>query len=305
MKFLSPWRAARYIRSSFRNVSRRLDALERRADGSAAVYLGDNRLLVRCMVAERTIAYLVHADDLLFTPWLAVTGKYEEAPTAYFRRHLRPDSRCIDVGANFGYFACLMGRFCPDGRVLGVEPEADTFALLRDNIAINGLHPRAAAVQAAVGAEAGTLTLHKRSTRTGNTSVAVPDAGFVVALGEAPATAFEVPCVSLDELADRLDGQVDFVKIDVEGWEPAVLRGARRMVAANPAINIVMEWSPGQMAGAGAGAAEVVALIRSLGLAIRDLVDAPGRPLTDADLCDGEYRTAILLSGPQAVFLPG
>lgn len=305
MRLLTPWRAVRYVTSRFRSLSQRLDALERRVDGNSAVYVGNNRLLMRCVVEERTIAYLLHADDLLFTPWMAMTGQYEVALTRYLSRHLRPDSHCIDVGANFGFFTCLMGRFSPEGRVIGIEPEADSFALLRDNIAINGLNPRAAPLHAAAGAEAGVLTLHKRQTRSGNTSVTPADAAFVAAMGERPVLAFEVRCTTIDAVARDLGDKVDFIKIDVEGWEPAVLRGARAVVAGNPRINIVMEWSPGQMAAAGYPAQAVVDLIREMGLSIRDIVDDYGRLLGDDDLCDGQYRTAILLSGPAAAFNDG
>jgi FkbM family methyltransferase len=291
----------RYVSSRFRSLSQRLDALERRVDGNSAVFLGNNRLLMRCVVEERTIAYLLHADDLLFTPWMVVTGKYETALTRYFSSNLNSDSHCLDIGANFGFFTCLMARFCTAGRVVGVEPEGDTFALLRDNVAINGLHERATAVHAAAGEAAGVLTLHKRQTRSGNTSVARPHPGFVAAMGEEPTISFEVPSTTLDTLARDLGGRVDFIKIDVEGWEPAVLRGGREVIANNPQINIVMEWSPGQMAGSGYPADEVVRLIRSMGLTIRDIVDRYGRDLSDADLCNGTYRTAVLLSGPAAV----
>ena len=74
-------------------------------------------------VGGRTIAFYVEAEDRLLSPWFIATGQFETDPTNFFLRHLRPDSHCIDVGANFGYYSCLMARYCPGGRVIGIEAD--------------------------------------------------------------------------------------------------------------------------------------------------------------------------------------
>ena len=94
--------------------------------------------MIRAVVADANLAFLTEADDRLITPWFACTGEYETPLTEFLVRTLRPDSRCIDVGANFGYFSCLMARFCPEGQVVGIEADSHVFELLRDNLAING-----------------------------------------------------------------------------------------------------------------------------------------------------------------------
>ena len=61
-------------------IAKRLDRLEEKLDHLSAtplwgaVYMGNNRVLVRYMAENRVIAYLVEADDLLLTPWFIVPG---------------------------------------------------------------------------------------------------------------------------------------------------------------------------------------------------------------------------------------
>jgi hypothetical protein len=130
--------AAADLAAELRAVSGKLDALDYDSHGARAVYVGNNRVLMKAVVAGAQVAFLLEADDRLSTPWFIVSGRYETELTDFFLRHLKPDSHCIDVGANFGYYTCLMSRFCPSGKVIAIEADAHVCALVRDNIAING-----------------------------------------------------------------------------------------------------------------------------------------------------------------------
>lgn len=79
----------------FDDIEKRLDGLQVRLDQPSAaplwgaVYMGNNRVLVRFMVENRSIAYLVEADDLLLTPWFIVSGQYETEIARFFVDNLR------------------------------------------------------------------------------------------------------------------------------------------------------------------------------------------------------------------------
>lgn len=149
----------------------------------------------------------------------------------------------IDVGANIGYFTCLMSQLAgPAGKVLAVEPEPQNLVLLRENIAINKLtnvevHP------CALGASEGTalLGLYKPSNR-GRHSI----------VDAAAKPQIRVPVRTLDDLArDSGTGGKSWslVKIDVEGYEAFVLDGAKETL---PRIEtLVMEFSPALLKSAG------------------------------------------------------
>lgn len=296
--------AARGTQSSIERAELRLHQIEERlrimehfGQGARATYIGDGLVLVKCVVQGTQIVYLVHGSDRLLSPWFIASGAYETALTDFFCRILRPDDRCLDVGANFGWFTCLFARFAPQGQVVGVEPEPSVFALLRDNIHANGLQGVAEAVQAAVHDDAARpLTLHRRVGRIGNTSVTPPDLAFAASLGEPPPEAFQAPGQTVDALTERLRGRLDVLKVDVEGAEPLVFAGARRAIAANPGVQIVMEWSPGQIRAAGFDPAAFVAELKAMGLRLFDLEDGRPMPLTRDALLGLDYRGGVLLA---------
>lgn len=263
--------------------------------GSNATYMGNGLVLVRAMVHGHQIAYLVEADDRLISPWFIVGGHYETELTDFFVPRLREDDHCLDIGGNFGYFTCLFARLCPQGRVIGVEPDPKVFAILRDNVHINGLGGHGASLHAAVSDAEGEVLLHRRVGRSGNTSITEPAADFVAFLGEPPSERFTVATTTVDRLAERFSGRLDIMKVDVEGAEPLVLRGAAATIAANPHLQIVMEWSPGQIASAGFDNGVFLDEISAMGLSCHGL--QRGTPLIDRDaLLNLPYAAGILLT---------
>src|SRR6185295_12412583 len=93
--------------------------------------------------------------------------------------------------------------------------------------------------------------LHRRVGRSGNTSLAKVCDAELAKIGEPPSEAFEIGALPVDALLPEFRGRLDHMKIDVEGAEPLVLRGAAETLAANPQLRIVMEWAPSQIQGAG------------------------------------------------------
>jgi FkbM family methyltransferase len=276
-------------------LARGLANLETVSHGSRATYLGANRVLVKVVLQGAVIAYLVEADDLLLSPWFIVTGGYETDLTNYFLRALKPDSHCIDVGTNFGFFTCLMARFCPQGRVVGVEAGETVFRLCRDNIHINGFGERAEVIHAAANASGADLVLHRRIGRSASTSISKADASYLHSLGEPATEPFTVRGLRIDDLAERLGGRVDFMKIDVEGAEPLVFEGARGVIAGNPQINIVMEWSPGQIRDAGLDVPAFLSSLEAMGLQAFDILPDAVAPLTFEAVSNMPYRAGLLL----------
>src|ERR1700722_6142320 len=92
-------------------ISARLARLEAQALGAKAVAIGGNRILTRANF--HNLLYYVQADDRLLVPRFIMDGVLEPGVTNFFLRNIAPESHCLDVGANFGYFACLMGRCAP------------------------------------------------------------------------------------------------------------------------------------------------------------------------------------------------
>jgi FkbM family methyltransferase len=299
------WRAHKsHRRPSLSDLANHLDAIDARlsrleqlAHGGKSVYVGDGRVLTKVSLRHWNIAYLLESNDLLLVPHLIVNGYHEIDLTNYFLNNLRNHNNCLDVGANFGYFTCIMGRWAPQGKTIALEPDRRVFELLRDNIYINSLEGVAFPRLAAASDGEGTLTLHRRITRSGNTSIAwIPD-DVLAGMGEPPSQAFEAACLPIDRLLPSFDGRIDCIKIDVEGAEPLVVRGAHATIAQNPQIKIVMEWSPSQIRDVGFDPSAFVAELGRLGLSPAAIATGGvGQPLTWDALLALPYHPGILLT---------
>jgi FkbM family methyltransferase len=277
-------------------LEHKINALEYFSHGGRATYIGNNRVLVKAVVANHNIAFFVEANDRLLSPWFIVTGGYETQLTDYFVRELQPDSHCIDVGANFGYFTCLMARFCPQGRVIGIEPDEHVYEIARDNVFINGFDNFTSVVHAAASNNnEAAVTLYRRKTRSGNTSIAKMGEEFIRAMGEPPSESFVVKGVRVDDLLPQMNDRVDFVKIDVEGAEPLVFEGARNTIVANSNLTIVTEWSPGQIQAAGFEVPGFLAALKAMGLRSYDIAPHGLVAVSFDDLLNIPYRAGIAL----------
>ena len=145
---------------------------------------------------------------------------------------LPEDCVVADVGAYSGdtldVFLMWQGRRF--GHVIAYEPDPLSFGRLEDFRARlpADVAQKITCVNAAIGAERGTL----RFTPTG-TPGTMSDAG-----GE-----MEVPCLTLDEALSG--GRVDYIKVDVEGFEPQVLAGAEASIAQwRPSIGLSVYHAP-------------------------------------------------------------
>lgn len=156
----------------------------------------------------------MHGSDVLMTPVVAEHGFWEPELGAFLERALRPGMTFVDVGANIGYFTVMAARLVgPEGRVIAIEPEGDNLALLGANLWRN---------------------------RCQNTTV-VPLAAYS-STGEIATEGLSVPCTRLDDLLGPMP--IDVLKIDAEGSDIEVLRGAGACLAASPdPVVIVALWS--------------------------------------------------------------
>jgi FkbM family methyltransferase len=152
---------------------------------------------------------------------------YEERQWKMVRRILRPGGVLIDVGANQGFYSILASRVVGrSGRVIAFEPAISERRKLRRNLALNRC--RNVVVEAlAVGSEEGTADFHLCLGHQGSWSSLkkpAPDA-------TEKSQRVHVQVTTLDAYASRvaLEG-VDIVKIDVEGGELNVLRGATNLI---------------------------------------------------------------------------
>jgi FkbM family methyltransferase len=152
-------------------------------------------------------------------------GSYERELVKLFKRVLAPGMTVVDLGANIGYFSVLAaGLVGNTGQVHAFEPEARCFARLKKNLSA---FPWAQAHSIAVGDQAGTARFYysQKGDETGWGSL-------LSRKDNASAQETPVPVTSLDAWTrEQAVRHVDFIKIDVEGGEYRVLKGAEALLS--------------------------------------------------------------------------
>ena len=216
---------------------------------------------------------------------VAVLGERDPDVMRFLRRWIRPGFVALDVGANIGTYALPLARLVgPTGRVVAFEPNRPTCACLRQNIRQNRLG-NVRVVRAAVGEEPGHCDLVVNAANFGEVHLAP------AATAPAATTRARVVVTTLDAECARLAlPRVDFIKIDVEGFELAALRGAVAVLAAHPRIVVQTEIVPAHAARYGFEIAELVAFFAARGFTPHACDEngrmhpvAPERPPAEAD----------------------
>lgn len=156
-----------------------------------------------------------------FAMWRA--SDYWREEEAFFRSRLSPGDFVVDVGANIGANALLSAALVgPTGKVIAIEAHPTTFCYLQSNIELNGFS-NMIAYQYAIAANRGFARF--------SGGLADDSMNRVEEDG-----AIEVPSVSLDELIVAQPGEIDLLKVDVEGYERFVFVGASKTLARTKAI---------------------------------------------------------------------
>ncbi len=159
------------------------------------------------------------------TPYvLAEQQDWFEDELGFLRLLLRPGQLVVDIGANHGVYSLSLARVVgPHGRVWAFEPASATAALLAESVQLNAMG-NLQIDRSAVSQHSGTATLNLQLNSELNA---------LARAGSPPAAASEVVSVTTLDACQQRHGwrELDFVKIDAEGEELAILRGGARFFA--------------------------------------------------------------------------
>ncbi|MEA3417405.1 MAG: FkbM family methyltransferase [Thermodesulfobacteriota bacterium] len=201
------------------------DGMLRNERSAAALLLAKNNFLKELVVPYDNAHIWVYPDIKNLTTYVLLEqSDWFEDEIALFREMVRPGDRILDLGANVGVYSISAAlRTGSEGRVISVEPCSETLKLLdRSAAAFDNMM----VMNIAVGEKSGRGYLELDS---------APEFNKVRA-GEGHGQAVNI--TSVDELAERVGiDRFDLIKIDVEGYEIPVLRGAKKIIKeGNPII---------------------------------------------------------------------
>jgi len=165
---------------------------------------------------------------------------YDPPVAAYLARRVSPGQLVVNVGANLGVYVLQSAAWtAPDGRVVAFEPNPESRALLRRHLVMNRIEDRVVVEPAAVGGAAGRATFW-RSGSDGMSRLAGPNPR----LDQAETLSEEVDVVTLDDYWRDAERPPDWLIMDIEGFEPAALAGARELILGTPDLGLVVEMHP-------------------------------------------------------------
>jgi FkbM family methyltransferase len=193
-----------------------------------------------------------------------------------FRGAVRTGDVVLEAGANVGAYTLLFAQWAgASGRVFAFEPDPIAYAGLQKHIVLNGMTDRVTPVVAAVA-----------DGNAANLRFAIGDSSGVSRLvhpGEGhaanPIKTRDVRAVSIDQFCAEYRLKPQVIKVDVEGAEFAVLRGARSTIAgAGPGLHLFVEMHPHLWPGLGISVDDVRGECEAQGL-VAEAVDGRGEDI--------------------------
>ncbi len=166
--------------------------------------------------------FIFDKNDTYVGRSLETYGEWAEAEVQLFSQIIKPTDTVVEVGANIGSHTLAISRLASEGRVHAFEPQPYVFSLLQKNIVDNGL-TNITHWNVAVGSEVGRVSMPYLSANMHS-----PTNFGAISIDTISDRRVGVPLLKIDAIQEIQ--KIDFLKIDVEGFEPQVLEGARSAI---------------------------------------------------------------------------
>lgn len=198
--------------------------------------------------------------DRWFYLWMHRLGRMGREEADFFSKVIRPGMHVADVGANIGLYSLYLSRCAgPTGQIYSFEPDQLMAATLRKNLAENNAS-QVEVFECAVGATEGEIILQRNAMNSGDNRV-----------GKTTGSALhnEQVSVPICALKNVLKGRrLDFIKMDVQGWEGEALKGVSDLLDANRDLKIYFEFWPHGLRLAGTEIEQLADTLRQLELQV-------------------------------------
>jgi FkbM family methyltransferase len=219
-------------------------------------------------------------EGIDFSIWLL--GAFELATVRAYERIVRPGDVVLDIGANIGAHALHLARAVgAGGKVWAIEPTDYAIGKLRANIALNpNLGSRIICCQLMLVERAegyAVPPLHSSWPLIGESDLHKQHGGRLMSAKNARA-------VTLDTfISEFAIERVDFIKLDIDGHECGMLRGARETLKTLRPV-ILLELSPHQLDEGGGSIEELIDLLAAAGYTLYNVASRALLPMIGANL---------------------
>lgn len=255
-------------------IERGLAALSARMDALEAGSVRRPVLAAGNIVATEVEGFIlgIPAEEWRLAAYYAFRGLLEPGLIRYLESILKPGAVFADAGANIGIVTLFAARLAGDsGKVYSFEPAPRTFAILKDNIQVNGFleSGRIDFRQLALADKSGEMPFCVYPANSGHNTL-FP--------GTTPGETIQVRTAALDEVIPA-GSRLDAVKVDAEGAEHLIWRGMQRLLADNPGIHVILEYDPAHLRRAGVDPGGFLDEIAAGGFTISRIQEPGGEPL--------------------------
>ncbi len=200
-------------------------------------YLGNG---VGLTFTHRGHKILVYTRDFALSPHIILYGEWERAIEEAVLRQIKPGGTVIEVGCNMGYHTlAIVEKLGDKGQLYGFEANPELYRLLCWSLDLNGFKPRAQLYNHAVTDQPGDVTFQYIPEAVGGGNV-------VHHSPRQDATVLTIHGEPLDLTLPAIK-DVDLLRMDAEGLEPAIIRGALNLIDRSPNIVIISEWAVSMM----------------------------------------------------------
>lgn len=206
---------------------------------------------------ERRARIMYYSDDISVGGSIAATSDWEPHVRRHLERVVKPDSTCLDIGANIGAHTLSLATLAYMGRVIGFEADPNNRALLARNVAaLGGAIADVEVAGVALWNQVDRLTLASSSALSGHSFVSSDPLSRADGEKQLRRTVTSAELVDLDlqirEIeavpldtwtADRALQRIDLIKLDVGGAETRILAGAVETLRRDQPT-LIVEYNP-------------------------------------------------------------
>lgn len=193
--------------------------------------------LVRTKIFNKHIINYL-ADDKYIGQRIALE-KYEPYLTKLMLSKISKGDVVMDIGANIGYYTILFSnKVGKKGKVISIEPDETNHKILQKNIKKNNLK-NVVVVKKALGSENKKIYLYKSEENYGDHRAWGDKSNSTDTKREK----ISVECQKLDDLIkDLKEEKINFIKMDVQGFEGKVIEGGQKVIKENKPIIFFEYW---------------------------------------------------------------
>lgn len=197
--------------------------------------------------------------------------RQDKQEIALLHKHIKKGDVVLDIGANIGFYTAILSDLVGStGKVYAFEPDKTNFSYLQRNAA--GLK-NVFLINKAVSDTTGTITLYQSDLlNVDHKTYATNDY----------TSKTEIECVAIDDIIP--EHKVDFIKIDIQGYEYFAFKGMQKIFKKNEDIKIITELYPYGLNNSGIQVNEFVSFLRNSEFYIYKLLEDGIRTLTDEDV---------------------